>query len=112
MADMSIEVVHFDAFSASPLPPADMVIGADVLYLSDLTSAIARRVAEARGRGSGVILTDSRRTHQMQLVRELESLGIAARFESHRVDWFDEVDRQTASLLHMSGGTPSKDTAE
>ena len=49
---------YFDlACTSRPLPPADLVLAADVLYLSELTRSVASRIAEARARGSLVLLT-------------------------------------------------------
>ena len=49
---------YFDlARTSQPLPTADVVLAADVLYLSELTRSVARRIAEARARGSLVLLT-------------------------------------------------------
>ena len=49
---------YFDlACNSQPLPAADLVLAADVLYLSELTRSVASRIAEARARGSLVLLT-------------------------------------------------------
>lgn len=42
-----------------PLPPADVVVAADVMYLAKTGEAAARRVVEAYERGSRVIVGDS-----------------------------------------------------
>ena len=77
-----VDVAAFDVTRrGAPLPPAEIVLLGDLLYLTDLTAAVAQRVAEAAARGSVVLLADSRRTHQEQLVRALGELGVEASFE-------------------------------
>ena len=71
-----VDVAAFDVTRrGAPLPPAETLLG-DLLYLTDLTAAVAQRVAEAAARGSVVLLADSRRTHQEQLVRALGEFGV------------------------------------
>ena len=77
-----VDVAAFDVTRrGAPLPPAEIVLLGDLLYLTDLTAAVAQRVAEAAARGSVVLLADSRRTHQEQLIRALGELGVEASFE-------------------------------
>ena len=77
-----VDVAAFDVTRrGAPLPPAEIVLLGDLLYLTDLTAAVAQRVAEAAARGSVVLLADSRRTHQEQLIRALRELGVEASFE-------------------------------
>ena len=78
-----MSVGYLDLESAEPLPPADVVLAADVLYLSELTRSVASRVAEASARGSLVLLADSRATHRRALTEELSAAhGHAAAFEA------------------------------
>ncbi|KAL3920175.1 MAG: hypothetical protein SGPRY_005350 [Prymnesium sp.] len=105
-ADMSdpplnVSVQHFDLCSPEPLPSeVDIVIAADVLYLTDLTKAVARRIAEACKQGSSVLLTDSRGTHREELIRELDALGVhGARFQEHNLDWLPQPHDERASVL-------------
>ena len=45
-----VDVAAFDVTRrGAPLPPAEIVLLGDLLYLTDLTAAVAQRVAEARG---------------------------------------------------------------
>ena len=55
-----IETAFFDVKDESvPLPPADIVLIADMLYDPSLGVAVAKRVAEAYNRGSHVIVGNS-----------------------------------------------------
>lgn len=55
-----IQVLQFDIKdSTTPLPGADVVVLADVLYDKNLGIAVAHRVYEALARGSCVIVGDS-----------------------------------------------------
>ena len=97
---LDVTAVHFDLFSAEPLPPrTDILLAADVLYLTDLTRAVARRVAEAKKSGIQVLLTDSRGTHQAALLAELEVLGVVGTFEPRDLDWLPAARHECASLL-------------
>ena len=96
---LDVRAAHFDVFSADPLPRTDILLAADVLYLTDLTRAIARRVAEARERGITVLLADSRATHQAALLAELEALGVVGAFEPRDLDWLPAARQEHASLL-------------
>lgn len=57
-----------------PLPEADIVMASDVLYERETAEAMARRVAEARGRGSTVIFTDIGRPNRKAFLQELQRL--------------------------------------
>ena len=79
-----------------------MLLAADCLYLTDLTRGVARRIAEAAARGSTVLVTDSRFTHQEQLLRELALLDVEAYWEPRALPGGD-ADRDRAALLHLRG---------
>jgi predicted nicotinamide N-methyase len=96
---LDVTPLHLDLFSPTPLPAADLVLAADVLYLTDLTRAVAHRVVEAKARGSTVMLTDSRRTHQGAFLTALEAAGVEAHFEPHRLDWLPGGQTEHADLL-------------
>jgi len=83
---LDVQAGYFDlACTSQPLPAADLVLAADVLYLSELTRSVASRIAEARARGSLVLLTDSRATHRGALLSELAAHGHTAAFEPRRL---------------------------
>ena len=52
---LAVEVESFDVGSAAPLPPADVVAFADLTYDEALAENVAKRVLEARARGSHVL---------------------------------------------------------
>ena len=52
---LAVDVARFDVGSAAPLPPADVVAFADLTYETALAEAVAKRVLEARARGSHVL---------------------------------------------------------
>eukprot|EP00439_Symbiodinium_sp_Y106_P066441 s2470_g10.t2 len=64
---------------STPLPPADVVVAADVLYDARTAKAMAERVAEAHLRGSVVLLADVGRPNRSlflsRLLRLLPSLA-------------------------------------
>ena len=111
---LRVAVGHFDVSCPEPLPAADVVIAADVLYLSELTRSVGRRVAEAADRGSVVLLTDSRATHRDALLDELVRRDHAAAcFESRRLTpalaaLCDEAASSTTSVLRMAARTTTR----
>ncbi|CAE8701420.1 unnamed protein product, partial [Polarella glacialis] len=63
-----------DLRDETPLPAADLVIASDVLYDRGTATAMARRVAEARARGSHVLITDIGRPNRKVFIQELQQL--------------------------------------
>jgi predicted nicotinamide N-methyase len=60
----------------TPLPSADIVVIADMLYTKELGIAVAKRVLEAKSRGSVVIIGDSpNRAGRPYFLEELAALG-------------------------------------
>lgn len=55
---LDVETRRFDLAGAEPLPPADLVLLADLLYEPALARAAARRIAEVVRRGSRVLIGD------------------------------------------------------
>jgi predicted nicotinamide N-methyase len=73
-----------------PLPLADVVVAADVLYNVATSKALAHRAAEALGRGSRFIVGDSLpgRIGRPAFVRELSGLGVkGVEFREVRGGW-------------------------
>lgn len=64
----------FDICDASPLPKADLLIASDVLYERRTAEGLARRVAEARRRGTKVLVSDTGRPGRSAFVAELRRL--------------------------------------
>lgn len=65
----------FDVRSGTPIPPADIVIAADLLYEEVLAGAMARRAAEALERGSIVIVGDPGRVFRARFDSLLRDRG-------------------------------------
>ena len=85
------DLIHtqlFDLFDISqPLPPADVVIFADLLYNKPLGKGTARRVYEAYQRGSWVIVGSQKgREGREEFTRELYKLGIKNTFMASEKD--------------------------
>lgn len=74
-------VEHFDVESALQLPPADIVVAADMLFESPLALAVARRALEALARGSRVLLGDPGRAGRDVLVSSLDAAGVVPTVE-------------------------------
>lgn len=73
-----IKTAHFDLCDENtPLPPADIVVAADIMYEPHTGKAMARRTQEALKRKSRVIVGDSPgRAGRPAFLKELEALGI------------------------------------
>lgn len=64
----------FDICGDDPLPEADLVIASDVLYERRTAKGLARRVNEARRRGSKVLISDTGRPGRPAFVEALGRL--------------------------------------
>merc|ERR1719336_3145697 len=59
---------------SAPLPQADLVIASDVVYERSTARAMARRIAEARERGSTILVSDIGRPNRVAFLEELRRL--------------------------------------
>lgn len=80
-----VSTAFFDVTSAAPLPRvagevADVVVAADLLYEELLAAAAARRVAEARGQGSVVVVGDPGRVFRKRFEGLVADKGHAPSF--------------------------------
>lgn len=75
-----VETRRFDLHSEEPLPPADVVVLADLLYDAALARSAARRVAEAADRGSRVVVGDPGRLARAEFLRVLARHGLEPDF--------------------------------
>lgn len=75
-----VEVKAFDIGSALPLPAADIVVAADLLYEHPLARSVARRTLEALRRGSTVVVGDPGRAGREAFESCLAAAGCAAPF--------------------------------
>jgi predicted nicotinamide N-methyase len=78
---LRVQVADFDLTAPDPLPAADILVIADLLYESDLARTIASRVREALRSGSRVIVGDPARYGRTTFERELHSLGVSISFD-------------------------------
>ena len=74
----NLETRVFDLDGKKPLPHADLVICADLLYDDRLASIVAKRVVEARQRGSWVLVADPRRGPRETFLKKMRELTPAA----------------------------------
>lgn len=79
-AGVTVRFSRFDLLTRDALPPADVVVVADVLYEPVLAGAVARRVSEALARGSRVIVGDPGRAGRAAFISLLTELGRAPVF--------------------------------
>lgn len=73
---LEVETVLFDLHAPEPLPPADLMIIADLLYDYDLAHAVARRVVEQVRGGGVVLLADPGRIASRDFTNFLAEHGI------------------------------------
>jgi len=65
----------------TPLPPADIVLAADIMYEPKTGTAMAQRTVEALRRGSRVVVGDSPgRAGRPAFLKELQRLGVVGEF--------------------------------
>ena len=69
-----LRVQLLDLRGAEPLPAADLVLASDVLYDKATAEAMAVRVAEARARGSAVLVADIGRPNRRAFLERLREL--------------------------------------
>ena len=81
MQELDVEVSAFDVRSHDPLPAADIVVIADLLYELELAHAAARRTREALAAGAKVVIGDPARYGRTEFQRLLGDAGIAVAFE-------------------------------
>lgn len=73
-AKLTVETRVFDLDGKEPLPDADLVICADLLYDDRLAALVAVRVVEARQRGSWVLVADPRRGPRETFLKKMKEL--------------------------------------
>jgi predicted nicotinamide N-methyase len=78
-----VRTASFDMLGDAPLPPADVVVIADVLYEPVLAAGAARRTLEALARGSEVVVGDPERAGRTEFLRLLADAGRVVTFRGH-----------------------------
>lgn len=77
---VAVTTSPFDLLGPEPLPAADVVVFADLLYEPELARATARRAWEAVRGGARVAVGDPGRFARAEFVRESSRLGLAVEF--------------------------------
>lgn len=78
---ISTAILDMCDHDASPLPKADLVVAADIMYMPSTGRAMARRAVEALKRGSRLIVGDSPgRPGRPAFLEELDKLGVVGEF--------------------------------
>lgn len=79
---LDVETRLVDLGGTSPLPAADIVVFADLLYDPDLARTVALRAAEAVQQGARVLVADPNRVGRGVFARTLAVLGLGANFRT------------------------------
>jgi predicted nicotinamide N-methyase len=77
---LPVQVIDFDVRDATPLPEAELVVMADLLYEPELARAAARRTLEALAAGCTVLVADPARYGRAEYERIVEDAGTAVDF--------------------------------
>ncbi len=78
-----VTTLRFDVCGTEPLPAADVVVIADLLYEPVLAAAVARRVIEARARGGVVVVGDPDRAGRTAFLRLVRDAGVDVEFNGN-----------------------------
>lgn len=100
---LSLSVRELDLYGEEPLPDADLVLFADLLYERPLALAAARRVLEAHARGSEVLVADPGRAFREVFLQALASGGVSASFEDTLVNVPGDEQQQRVGVLVLAG---------
>jgi len=95
---LDIEVRAFDLCSTTPLPPADLLICADLLYEKPLAEATARRAFEAWVAGAEIWVGDPARIGRSAFERGLAERGLKPTWHTTEVRLPGERDIQTVEV--------------
>jgi predicted nicotinamide N-methyase len=78
---ISTAILDMCDHDSSPLPQADLVVAADIMYMPSTGRAMARRAVEALKQGSRVLVGDSPgRPGRLAFLKELDKLGVKGEF--------------------------------
>ncbi|MBX6366186.1 MAG: methyltransferase domain-containing protein, partial [Gemmatimonadetes bacterium] len=100
---LAVEARRFDLAGDEPLPPADTVVLADVLYEPALARAAARRVAEAVARGARALVGDPGRLARAEFVATLRAAGLDVAFDEVTAAVPGERTPATVALAWIGG---------
>lgn len=99
---VTVRTEFFDVTAAAPLPKADVVVVADLLYETELAVAVARRVVEALALGARVIVGDPGRDGRRAFEAQLAASGVKAHFVDHVVPAFDSERETSVGIAEWS----------
>lgn len=99
---LALACAAFDLLVEEPLPPADLVVFADLLYEAPLAAAVGRHVDEALRRGSSVLVGDPGRVGRPIFLETLAALGRTVTFEDRWVRLPDEPELHRVGVLELS----------
>jgi predicted nicotinamide N-methyase len=100
---LEVETIHFDLHSSEPLPPADLMIAADLLYDYDLAHAVARRVVEQVRSGGSALVADPGRIASYDFLNLLREHGVHGHYHPVEVWPPGEEAHSTYVEIHIFG---------
>jgi predicted nicotinamide N-methyase len=103
MQGLTVETKEFDLHSRESLPPADLVIAADLLYDFDLADSIARHVTKQVTRGGRAIIGDPGRLASSEFFERLTENWIYGHYYPVEVVLPDDEDEVTTVEIHIFG---------
>ena len=104
-AQLSVDLRVLDLSNTTdPLPPAELVIAADLMYDDDLARHVAVRVAEAARRGSWVIVADPKRGPREAFLRKLAECGEKHAFSERQTVRLDALKwkEKKVEVMHIN----------
>lgn len=108
MQGLTIGTTHFDLHSPEPLPPAELIIIADLCYDYDLAGAVARRIIDQATSGGRSLVADPGRIATAALLDELREKGINS--QHHTVEVMAPGDdRPSRIAVHLFSPLPDPD---
>lgn len=100
---LSVETAPFNLLGEEPLPDAEIVLFADLLYESLLARRTGRRAVEALARGSEVVVGDPERAFRDSFSAVLHRAGYPAPFDVRYVDRGPGQPSHRVGVLHLAG---------
>jgi predicted nicotinamide N-methyase len=103
MQGLTVETIEFDLRSRESLPPADLVIAADLLYDFDLADSIARHVTKQVTSGGRAIIADPGRVASSEFFENLSENWIYGHYYPVEVALPNDGDELTSVEIHIFG---------
>lgn len=96
MQGLAVDTINFDLHSPEPLPPADLIIAADLFYDYDLADSVAQRVVDQVLRGGRAIIGDPGRVAAAAFLDYLGERGIHGDYHTTDVVLPGDEDHTTS----------------